>query len=107
MQVKACNLYSKLSLPEEPLLLLEFHGSKKSVDEQSELFGEIALEFGGNNYEWTSNNEERNKLWKARHDAYWAARSYMPGTEMYSTDVCVPISRLSECIVETVKRLKR
>ena len=106
IQVKACNLYSKLSLPEEPLLLLEFHGSKKSVDEQSELFGEIALEFGGNNYEWTSNNEERNKLWKARHDAYWAARSYMPGTEMYSTDVCVPISRLSECIVETVKDLK-
>jgi len=106
IQVKACNLYSKLSLPEEPLLLLEFHGSKKSVDEQSELFGEIALEFGGNNYEWTSNNEERNKLWKARHDAYWAARSYMPGTEMYSTDVCVPLSRLSECIVETVKDLK-
>ena len=106
IQVKACNLYSKLSLPEEPLLLLEFHGSKKSVDEQSELFGEIALEFGGNNYEWTSNNEERNKLWKARHDAYWAVRSYMPGTEMYSTDVCVPISRLSECIVETVKDLK-
>ena len=105
IQVKACNLYSKLSLPEEPLLLLEFHGSKKSADEQSELFGEIALEFGGNNYEWTSNNEERNKLWKARHDAYWAARSYMPGTEMYSTDVCVPISRLSECIVETVKDL--
>ena len=105
IQVKACNLYSKLSLPEEPLLLLEFHGSKKSVDEQSELFGEIALEFGGNNYEWTSNNEERNKLWKARHDAYWPARSYMPGTEMYSTDVCVPISRLSECIVETVKDL--
>ena len=105
IQVKACNLYSKLSLPEEPLLLLEFHGSKKSVDEQSEIFGEIALEFGGNNYEWTSNNEERNKLWKARHDAYWAARSYMPGTEMYSTDVCVPISRLSECIVETVKDL--
>ena len=105
IQVKACNLYSKLSLPEKPLLLLEFHGSKKSVDEQSELFGEIALEFGGNNYEWTSNNEERNKLWKARHDAYWAARSYMPGTEMYSTDVCVPISRLSECIVETVKDL--
>ena len=105
IQVKACNLYSKLSLPEEPLLLLEFHGSKKSVDEQSELFGEIAIEFGGNNYEWTSNNEERNKLWKARHDAYWAARSYMPGTEMYSTDVCVPISRLSECIVETVKDL--
>ena len=106
MQVKACNLYSKLSLPEEPLLLLEFHGSKKSVEEQTELFGEIATDFGGKNYEWTSNNEERNKLWKARHDAYWAARSYMPGTEMYSTDVCVPISKLSDCIVETVKDLE-
>tara|TARA_Y100001958_G_scaffold119772_1_gene86867 strand:- start:764 stop:2176 length:1413 start_codon:yes stop_codon:yes gene_type:complete len=106
MQVKACNLYSKLSLPEEPLLLLEFHGSEKSVEEQSELFGEIAIDFGGKNYEWTSNNEDRNKLWKARHDAYWAARSYMPGTEMYSTDVCVPISKLSDCIVETVKDLE-
>jgi D-lactate dehydrogenase (cytochrome) len=106
MQVKACNSYSKLSLPEEPLLLLEFHGSKKSVEEQTELFGEIAADFGGKNYEWTSNNEERNKLWKARHDAYWAARSYMPGTEMYSTDVCVPISKLSDCIVETVKDLE-
>ena len=106
MQVKACNLYSKLSLPEEPLLLLEFHGSEKSVEEQTELFGEIAIDFGGKDYEWTSNNEDRNKLWKARHDAYWAARSYMPGTEMYSTDVCVPISKLSECIVETVKDLE-
>ena len=106
MQVKACNLYSKLSLPEEPLLLLEFHGSEKSVEEQSELFGEIAIDFGGKDYEWTSNNEDRNKLWKARHDAYWAARSYMPGTEMYSTDVCVPISKLSDCIVETVKDLE-
>ena len=106
MQVKACNLYSKLSLPEEPLLLLEFHGSEKSVEEQTELFGEIAIDFGGKNYEWTSNNEDRNKLWKARHDAYWAARSYMPGTEMYSTDVCVPISKLSDCIVETVKDLE-
>ncbi len=106
MQVKACNLYSKLSLPEEPLLLLEFHGSEKSVEEQTELFGEIAIDFGGKDYEWTSNNEDRNKLWKARHDAYWAARSYMPGTEMYSTDVCVPISKLSDCIVETVKDLE-
>ena len=106
MQVKACNLYSKLSLPEEPLLLLEFHGSEKSVEEQTELFGEIAIDFGGKDYEWTSNNEDRNKLWKARHDAYWTARSYMPGTEMYSTDVCVPISKLSDCIVETVKDLE-
>ncbi len=106
IQVKACNSYSKLNLPEEPLLLVEFHGSKRSVEEQSELFGEIVSDFGGNNYEWTSNNEERNKLWKARHDAYWACRSYKPGTEMYSTDVCVPISKLSDCIVETVNDLE-
>ncbi len=107
IQVKACNSYSKLNLPEEPLLLVEFHGSKKSVEEQSELFGEIASDFGGNNYQWTSNNEERNKLWKARHDAYWACKSYKPGTEMYSTDVCVPISKLSDCIVETVNDLEQ
>ncbi len=106
IQVKACNSYSKLNLPEEPLLLVEFHGSKRSVEEQSELFGEIVSDFGGNNYEWTFNNEERNKLWKARHDAYWACRSYKPGTEMYSTDVCVPISKLSDCIVETVNDLE-
>ena len=106
-QVKACNAYSKLDLPEEPLLLLEFHGSEASVKEQSELFSEIATDFGGNNFEWTSNNEQRNKLWKARHDAYYATKSSKPGSEYIATDVCVPISRLSECILETQKDLKK
>ena len=106
-QVKACNTYSKLDLPEEPLLLLEFHGSEASVKEQSELFSEIATDFGGNNFEWTSNNEQRNKLWKARHDAYYATKSSKPESEYIATDVCVPISRLSECILETQKDLKK
>ncbi len=106
-QVKACNAYSKLDLPEEPLLLLEFHGSEASVKEQSEFFSEIATDFGGNNFEWTSNNEQRNKLWKARHDAYYATKSSKPGSEYIATDVCVPISRLSECILETQKDLKK
>ena len=106
-QVKACNAYSKLDLPEEPLLLLEFHGSEASVKEQSELFSEIATDFGGNNFEWTSNNEQRNKLWKARHDAYYATKSSKPESEYIATDVCVPISRLSECILETQKDLKK
>ena len=106
-QVKACNAYSKLDLPEEPLLLLEFHGSESSVKEQSELFSEIATDFGGSNFEWTSNNEQRNKLWKARHDAYYATKSSKPDLEYIATDVCVPISRLSECIMETQEDLKK
>ena len=106
-QVKACNAYSKLDLPEEPLLLLEFHGSESSVKEQSELFSEISTDFGGSNFEWTSNNEQRNKLWKARHDAYYATKSSKPDLEYIATDVCVPISRLSECIMETQEDLKK
>ena len=106
-QVKAVNSYSKTNLPEAPLLLLEFHGSEKSVKEQSELFSEIASDFGGNDFEWTSNNEERNKLWKARHDAYWSCRSVRPEAEIYSTDVCVPISKLSDCIIETIEDMEK
>ncbi len=106
-QVKAVNSYSKTNLPEAPLLLLEFHGSKKAVEEQSELFSEIASDFGGNDFEWTSNNEERNKLWKARHDAYWSCRSVRPEAEIYSTDVCVPISKLSDCITETIEDMEK
>ncbi len=106
-QVKAVNSYSKTNLPEAPLLLLEFHGSEKSVEEQSELFSEIASDFGGNDFEWTSNNDERNKLWKARHDAYWSCRSVRPEAEIYSTDVCVPISKLSDCITETIEDMEK
>ena len=105
-QVKAINNYSKTNLPEAPLLLLEFHGSDASVKEQSELFGEIASDHGGNDFEWTSNNEERNKLWKARHDAYWSCKAVRPEADIYSTDVCVPISKLSDCMIETIEDME-
>ena len=106
-QVKAVNNYSKTNLPVAPLLLVEFHGSQSSVDEQSELFGEISSDFGGKDFEWTSNNEDRNKLWKARHDAYWSCRAVRPEAELYSTDVCVPISKLSDCITETIEDMEQ
>ncbi len=105
LSVKAVNAYSKLSLPEAPLLLLEFHGSESSVAEQAELFGGIAEEFGGTGFEWTSSAEERNKLWQARHDAYWAGCALRPGAKGISTDVCVPISRLAECVSAAQARL--
>ena len=106
-QVKAINNYSKTNLLESPLLLLEFHGSESSVKEQSELFGEIASDFGGNDFEWTSNNEERSKLWQARHDAYWSCKAVRPEADIYSTDVCVPISRLSDCMIETIEDMEK
>ncbi|EBA18651.1 oxidoreductase, FAD-binding protein [Roseobacter sp. SK209-2-6] len=98
MSVKAANSYSNLSLPETPLLLLEFHGSDAGVLEQSEIFASIAEEFGGFDLEATSTAEERNKLWQARHDMYWASLQIRPGAKGISTDVCVPISRLAECV---------
>ncbi|WP_146348437.1 FAD-binding oxidoreductase [Phaeobacter marinintestinus] len=99
--VGACNAYSKLDLPEEPLLLLEFHGSEASVIEQAETFGGIAEEFGGTGFQATTSTEERNKLWQARHDLYWAVLQLRPGATGISTDVCVPISRLAECVTKT------
>ncbi|BAQ49157.1 MULTISPECIES: FAD-linked oxidase C-terminal domain-containing protein [Methylobacterium] len=101
VQVAACNAYSKLTLPETPLLLVEFHGTDASVREQAERFGEIAAEFGGGPYEWATKAEERTRLWQARHDVYWAAVGMRPGAKVIATDVCVPISRLAECVDET------
>lgn len=98
LQVRACNAYSGLSLPETPLLLLEFHGSEASVLEQAEMFGALAEDVGGSGFEATTTTEERNRLWKARHDAYWAALQLRPGAKGISTDVCVPISRLADCV---------
>ncbi|GHG89153.1 FAD-binding oxidoreductase [Pseudodonghicola xiamenensis] len=98
LSVKAANIYSKLDLPETPLLLLEFHGSEAGVQEQAETFGSIAEEFGGNGFQATTSTEERNKLWQARHDMYWACHGLRPGAKGLSTDVCVPISRLAECV---------
>jgi len=101
VQVKACNAYSKLSLPERPLLLLEFHGTEAGVAEQSQRFGEIAADLGGGPFEWTAKAEDRTRLWQARHDGYWAAKSLRPASQPLASDVCVPISRLAECVTET------
>ncbi len=101
MQVQACNQYSQLTLPEAPLLLVEFHGSDATVDEQLVQFGELAADHGCNQIDTADSLEERNRLWQARHDAYWAARALKPGCTAHSTDACVPISRLAECISET------
>jgi len=102
-QVRASNAYSKLSLQESPMLLLEFHGTEAGVAEQAERFGAIAAEFGGGPFSWTAKAEERTKLWQARHDAYWAQVALRPGAtiKVLATDVCVPISRLAECVTET------
>ncbi len=106
-QVRACNLYSKLTLPEVPMLFLEFHGTDASVAEQAERFGEIAQELGGGPLDWTTRAEDRSKLWQARHDAYWAARALRPGTQCLASDVCVPISRLAECVTETQRDIEQ
>lgn len=107
LQMKAMIGYSKLDYPESPCLFLEFHGSDASVAEQAQTFGEIAEEFGGGPFLWTSVAEERNALWKARHNAYWASLTLRPGAKGLSTDVCVPISRLAECIAETEADIAR
>jgi D-lactate dehydrogenase (cytochrome) len=99
--MKALNAYSKLSYPEGPCLFVEFHGSDAGVKEQAETFGAIAEEYAGGPFLWTTVADERNKLWKARHDAYWAGIALMPGWTALSTDVCVPISRLADCIAQT------
>jgi len=101
LQVRASNAYSKLTLPETPVLFLEFHGTDASVAEQSERFGEIARELGGGPFDWATRAEDRSKLWQARYDAYWAGRALRPGANAIATDVCVPISRLAECVSET------
>jgi D-lactate dehydrogenase (cytochrome) len=101
LQVRATNLYSKLTLPEVPMLFVEFHGSPAGVAEQAERFGEIATDLAGGPFEWTTKPEERTRLWQARHDAYWAVKALRPGSQAVATDVCVPISRLAECVTGT------
>jgi D-lactate dehydrogenase (cytochrome) len=101
LQVRACNRHSQLGLPETPMLFLEFHGTEAGVAEQAERFQEIAAEFTEGAFEWATQPEARTKLWAARHDAYWAGRSLRPGAMPVPTDVCVPISRLADCVAET------
>jgi D-lactate dehydrogenase (cytochrome) len=100
-QVRACNNYSNTALAEAPTILFEFHGSEASTKEQAELVGMIANENGGHGFEWVVLLEDRNRLWAARHKAYHAAKALRAGSEMIVTDICVPISRLAQCIVET------
>ncbi len=100
--VRMVNAYAKLGLREEPMLLMEFHGSPASVKEQAELVQEIASKHKGNAFEWASTPEERTRLWTARHNAYFAAVQSRPGCRAISTDTCVPISRLADCLLDSV-----
>jgi len=101
LTIKAVNRYSKTGLREMPMLLCEFHGSAASVAEQAEAVQEIARNNGGLDFEWAVKQEERSRLWQARHDAYLACLQLKPGSRAVATDVCVPVSRLAECIAET------
>mgnify|MGYP003895936869 FL=1 len=99
--MKAFNSYSNLDLKVTPTLFLEFHGTEASAHEQAETFAAIAEELGGGPYSVATKEEDRQKLWQARHDAFWATKALMPGKESLATDVCVPISRLADCVTET------
>jgi len=103
LTVKAVNLRDRLGLPEAPLLLFEFHGTPASVEEQTATVQEIAHDHGGHDFQWATTPEERSRLWAARHNAYFACLQLKPGCRSSTTDVCVPISRLAECIVETIR----
>ena len=100
--VRMVNAHSKLGLREEHMLLMEFHGSPASVKEQAETVQEIASEFEGNAFQWATTPEERTRLWTARHNAYFAAIQSKPGCRAISTDTCVPISRLADCLLDSV-----
>lgn len=103
LSIQALNKYSHLGLPEKPHLFMEFHGSKASVAEQSEIMKDIASDFEGGDFQWSTKVEERNKLWAARHTAFFATKALKPGFDGMSTDVCVPISKLAEAISDTTK----
>jgi D-lactate dehydrogenase (cytochrome) len=100
-QIRAVNTHSKLGLEEKPTLFLEFHGTEAGARDQVENFKALAEAEGALRFDWAENEEDRRRLWKARHEAYWAIRTAWPGKDIFATDVCVPISRLAECVVET------
>jgi len=104
-QIDAINKYSKLDHRVAPTLFFEFHGTPAGVAEQVESVKAIAAEHGGDDFRWATTPEARSKLWQARHDAYYAALALRPGSKGWPTDVCVPISRLAECIAETKRDL--
>ena len=105
VQMDAINKYSKLNLPVAPTLWLEFHGTEHSVVEQAKMVQTIAFEHGAADFSWTTKPEDRDKLWRARHDVVYAVKALREGGQLWATDVCVPISRLAECITETQKDL--
>jgi D-lactate dehydrogenase (cytochrome) len=100
--VRMVNTYAKLGLREEPMLLMEFHGTPNSVKEQAELVQELASDLGGKAFEWATTPEERTRLWTARHNVYFAGVQSRPGCKIISTDTCVPISRLADCLLDSV-----
>lgn len=106
VQVLAVNTHSKTTFEESPTLFLEFHGTEVSARDQVEQFKEIAMSEGAVRFDWAEREEDRRRLWKARHDAYWAVRSTWAGRDVLATDVCVPISRLAECVLETQADIK-
>jgi len=106
MQIRAVNTHSQTSFEERPTLFVEFHGTKVSARDTVELFGEIARAEGAIRFDWAEQEEERRRLWKARHDVYWAVRTTWPGKDVLATDVCVPISRLAECVLETQRDIQ-
>jgi D-lactate dehydrogenase (cytochrome) len=106
VQISAVNKYAKLALEEKPTLFLEFHGSEVGARDQVEQFKAIAESEGALRFDWAESEEERRRLWKARHDVYWAVKAVWPGRDALATDVCVPISRLAECVVETQKDIE-
>jgi D-lactate dehydrogenase (cytochrome) len=100
-QVEAINRYSKIDLPVLPTLFFEFHGmNDRDVKDQAAMLQSLAAEHGGNGFQWKTNLEDKDELWNARHNAYYATHALIPGAEILITDVCVPISRLAECITE-------
>ena len=105
VQMDAINKYSKLDLPVAPTLWLEFHGTEHSVVEQAKMVQTIAFEHGAADFSWTTKPEDRDRLWRARHDAAYAVKALREGGQLWVTDACVPISRLAECIAETQKDL--
>ena len=105
LEMDAVNKFSKLDYPVKDTLFLEFHGTDAGVKEQAETVQELAAENGGGDFKWATKAEDRNKLWAARHDVTYASKALRPGCEIWATDVCVPISRLAECILETKKDL--
>ncbi|NHC06423.1 FAD-binding oxidoreductase [Azonexus fungiphilus] len=107
LSLKAINQFSKTTLAEAPTLFFEFHGSPAGVEEQAETVQAIAGELGGANFEWATRPEDRSRLWQARHDAYFACLQLKPGCRCFPTDVCVPISRLAECIAATNEDIAR